>query len=82
MWRCLNQQRLSSSSHESTSPAKGSSVGDSGALPTAGGLSERSGSLRYFLTVGSETPVSREIEATLAPPLADHFLPGLPSSQP
>ena len=93
VWRCLYQQRLSSSSHESTSAAKGSSRGDSGALPTAGGLSERSVSLRYFLTVGSETPVSRAIEATLAPPPpepsdivdlvhADHFLPGLPSSQP
>ena len=69
VWRCLYQQRLSSSSHESTSAAKGSSRGDSGALPTAGGLSERSVSLRYFLTVGSETPVSRAIEATLAPPL-------------
>ena len=31
--------------------------------------SERSVSLRYFLTVGSETPVSRAIEATLALPL-------------
>ena len=70
MWRCLNQQRRSSSSHESISSAKGSSSGDSGTLPTAGGLSERSGSLRYFLTVGSETPVSRAIEATVAP-----FLP-------
>lgn len=40
-----------------------------GALPTTGGLSGRSGSLRYFLTVGSETPVSRAMEAMLAPPL-------------
>lgn len=68
----MRQQRLSSSSHESISSAKGSTSGDSGALPTAGGLSERSGSLRYFLTVGSETPVSRAIEATVAP-----FLPSL-----
>ena len=72
MWRCLNQQRRSSRSHESISPAKGSSSGDPGVLPTAGGLSERSVSLRYFLTVGSETPVSRAIEATVAP-----FLPSL-----
>ena len=63
------QQRLSSRSHESIVSAKGSSSGDSGALPTAGGLSERSGSLRYFLTVGSETPVSLAIETTVAPPL-------------
>ena len=80
MWRCLNQQRLSSSSHESISPAKGSSSGDSGALPTAGGLSERSGSLRYFLTVGSETPVSRAIEATVAPLLPSFLISSILST--
>ena len=66
---CLRQRRLSSRGHESTGPLYGSSVGDSGAPPTSGGLSERSSALRYFLAVGSETPVSRAIEATLAPPL-------------
>lgn len=46
---------------------EGPGQGRLGRPPTAGGLSERSGSLRRFLTVGSETPVSRAIEATLAP---------------
>lgn len=69
MWRRLCQRRLSSRSHESIVSAKGSSRGGSGAPPTAGGLSERPGSLRHFPAVGSETPVSRAIEATLAPPL-------------
>ena len=89
----MNQHRLSSRSHESIVSAYGSSIGDSGGLPTAGGLSERSRALRYFRTVGSDTPVSRAIEATLAPLRALFlissilstpiiFLPGLPSSKP
>lgn len=80
VWRRLNQQRLSSISHESTSPADGPGRGDSGALPTAGGLSDRSGSLRYFLAVGSETPVSRAMGATLAPPLPSFLISSILST--
>lgn len=50
VWCCLNQQRLSSSGNESTSPASG----PVGAIPLPSrrwGFSERSGSLRYFLAL-------------------------------
>ena len=46
------KQRLSSASHESMASAYGSRIGDLGGRPTSGGLSERSPSLRYLLTVG------------------------------
>lgn len=66
------KQRLPSRNHESTRASKGSSRGDSSGLPISGGLSEWSTSRRYFPPVGSEAPVPRKIEATLAP-----FLPSL-----
>lgn len=93
MWRCLNQQRLSSRSHESIRSVWGASRGDFGVLPTLGGFSEKSAFLRYYLTVGSETPVLRAIDATLAPHLPSLLIssilstpiisfPSLPSSKP
>lgn len=54
--------------------------GDSGTLPTSGGLSEKSASLRRFLTVGSETPVSRAIEAPLAPLLPSLLISSISSA--
>ena len=48
--------------------------------PDGGGLSERSGSLRYFLTVGSETPVSRAMEAMLAPLLPSFLISSILST--
>ena len=80
MWRCLRQQRLSSPGHASIDAACGSSRGDVGVLPTLGGLSDRSASLRYPLTVGSETPVSRAIEATLAPLLPSFLISSILST--
>lgn len=51
-----------------------------GGPPDDGGLSERSGSLRYFLTVGSETPVSRAMEAMLAPLLPSFLISSILST--
>ena len=65
VWRCFLRRFLSSASHESMVSLKGSSFDARAFL--AGSFGDRSSMSRYFLTVGSETPSSLAISATLSP---------------
>ena len=65
VWRCLRQVRESSSSMASIASLYGSMT--DGLRAVKGIFGAKSSFLRYLRTVGSDTPVSRAILATLSP---------------